>query len=355
MNRHAISKMGLSSPIFQEEFSQILPIRLIFQRALTTLTVGSGFQRENLVGVGYDEDSGDVFGQDIDGRTLDDLSYTDLRQGATLGDSTELYTIPAGFNRSNVKAFVIDSGASQSALYFDNCSFVVAASETDAFAFATARVYNLTPPYSCGDVEGVVHHNFLNQFAAVLRVKRPSGCNVVLVDNSQANLGSDINFTDFGTEWCFPENANVSMEANVSFTANFGNSTDALTTIRNGIVTEISTTINDVVARYVNWTGILQTNDRFVTPTIDNVSITYNIPVAGGGTCDCPASGNWEICDGSICNLTSSCDIGTNKLRVCSGSGLLIQAGGSIYARGGCFIGNNARFHNPLRPMFCSS
>ena len=42
---------------------------------------------------------------------------------------------------------------------------------------------------------------------------------------------------------------------------------------------------------------------------------------APAATCDCPSSGSdWEINDGSTCQLTTACDIGTGRVRVNNGN-----------------------------------
>jgi hypothetical protein len=61
-------------------------------------------------------------------------------------------------------------------------------------------------------------------------------------------------------------------------------------------------------------------------PFVSDVNITYTA-AGGGGTCDCPASGDWTISDGSICALTTKCVI-TGNLHITNGKLALIS--GSI-------------------------
>ena len=42
-------------------------------------------------------------------------------------------------------------------------------------------------------------------------------------------------------------------------------------------------------------------------------------------TCDCPTSGDWFIEDGSVCNLTTSCDIPNNNIFISSSSSLTVH------------------------------
>jgi len=64
--------------------------------------------------------------------------------------------------------------------------------------------------------------------------------------------------------------------------------------------------------------------------------VSYNGTVylrqEAAATCDCPASGNWEISDGSTCELTAACDLGTNRLRIIDGA-LRIMGGGVLRVR----------------------
>ncbi len=53
-------------------------------------------------------------------------------------------------------------------------------------------------------------------------------------------------------------------------------------------------------------------------------------------SCSCPGSGNFEIINGDECEITTVCDIGTNKFRTLDGR-MNIRSGGAIRA-GGCFI-----------------
>jgi len=52
---------------------------------------------------------------------------------------------------------------------------------------------------------------------------------------------------------------------------------------------------------------------------ISNVWVSYST-ISVGETCDCPASGNWEINDGSICTLSTTCSLSGGSLHVSNGS-----------------------------------
>lgn len=83
-------------------------------------------------------------------------------------------------------------------------------------------------------------------------------------------------------------------------------------------------------------------SDLFVNATYS--SNTYNetqanaVNCGGADPCSCPDSGNFEISDGLICNITTACDIGNNRFRVNANNGVQIYA--NIRA-GGCYIDNN--------------
>jgi|TARA_Y100000034_G_scaffold114936_1_gene151546 hypothetical protein len=75
----------------------------------------------------------------------------------------------------------------------------------------------------------------------------------------------------------------------------------------------------------------------------DYYKYAYDLGVAGtrievfvepAGTCDCPSvDTDWEISDGSICTLSSACDIGTGKIHVNNGA-LYVDSGAELYCAG---------------------
>jgi hypothetical protein len=70
----------------------------------------------------------------------------------------------------------------------------------------------------------------------------------------------------------------------------------------------------------------------FYSPILMN-DITFDLfNVVEDTICDCP-SGNWEINDGTICNLATVCNIPTYNLRIGDG-GLRINDGGSLTVNG---------------------
>ncbi|KKQ99920.1 MAG: hypothetical protein UT24_C0021G0009 [Candidatus Woesebacteria bacterium GW2011_GWB1_39_12] len=69
-----------------------------------------------------------------------------------------------------------------------------------------------------------------------------------------------------------------------------------------------------------------------------NISAPTTIVTPPATTCDCPTSGNWIIDDGSICELTTTCNIGANALRITNGR-LRIQGNGRLDATH-CFVCN---------------
>jgi len=82
------------------------------------------------------------------------------------------------------------------------------------------------------------------------------------------------------------------------------------------------TTITDTVGHVLNITV-------YVEDTSGNTKQNSTVIIVGESTCDCPASGNWEISDGSTCELTAACDLGTNRLRIIDGA-LRIMGGGVL-------------------------
>lgn len=90
----------------------------------------------------------------------------------------------------------------------------------------------------------------------------------------------------------------------------------------------------------------------------ENRTFQFNIssPIYGAPppstTCDCPVAGNWEINDGSICELSTICDIRPNKLIINNG-GLRILSGGRMRTDG-CYSCYTCRLYvDSLGGLFC--
>ena len=64
--------------------------------------------------------------------------------------------------------------------------------------------------------------------------------------------------------------------------------------------------------------------------------LDLNITAAPADQCDCPGSGDFEINDGSDCELSTTCDIGSNKFRLSDGKMRIVGSG--VIRAGGCFI-----------------
>lgn len=67
--------------------------------------------------------------------------------------------------------------------------------------------------------------------------------------------------------------------------------------------------------------------------TVDfyNATIWYKAVPPPSVTCNCPSSGNWVINDGSVCQLTTTCNIPNNNLNIDNGE-LHIENGGILQA-----------------------
>lgn len=73
----------------------------------------------------------------------------------------------------------------------------------------------------------------------------------------------------------------------------------------------------------------------------NHLSASCTVPAAP--TCDCPsANTDWNIGDGSICSLTTVCDIGTGKLLIDNGA--LYIDGGELHSAGAAIDVENGRF-----------
>ena len=124
-------------------------------------------------------------------------------------------------------------------------------------------------------------------------------------------------------------------------------------TLNNG-VDEVNWSIDDD-ANFAQFKFKMYANSTD-TNILYNFNATFDNFSAGGAaapsTCDCPTSGNWEIDDASVCTLSTTCNIGTNKLRINDGA-LLIQASGYLRT-GGCYVADTERlFVDDEGGLFC--
>ena len=70
-------------------------------------------------------------------------------------------------------------------------------------------------------------------------------------------------------------------------------------------------------------------------------------------SCSCPGSGNWHIINGDECELTTTCDLTTNKFRVLDGK-MRILSGGYIRAGGGCYVNDSQSLYvDDSGGLFC--
>ncbi|MEK6891761.1 MAG: hypothetical protein AABX25_01125, partial [Nanoarchaeota archaeon] len=114
-----------------------------------------------------------------------------------------------------------------------------------------------------------------------------------------------------------------------------------------GVITYVNFSLSGTTAQVSNVTkitgvaGDVINFTMYATDTNNNVKQNSTLITIVAGTCTCPASGDWEISDGSICELTTTCDLGANRLRVNNG-GLRILGG--VLRASGCYIDKSAKF-----------
>lgn len=88
---------------------------------------------------------------------------------------------------------------------------------------------------------------------------------------------------------------------------------------------------------YIN-VSAWDTSGNFNTSNTSFIT-AQNVVGAAVTVCDCPSSGDWDINDGTICEITTECNIGTNSIHITSG-GLRILNGGGVIADG-CYTADN--------------
>ncbi len=99
----------------------------------------------------------------------------------------------------------------------------------------------------------------------------------------------------------------------------------------------INWTVNATGKGNYLWSINFTSNNSYVLPNGSNVfRLNISNIVTAADSCTCPGSGNWEIVNGDVCTLTTTCNLGANKLRIVNGK-LRIMSGGKLVVHGGCF------------------
>jgi hypothetical protein len=239
---------------------------------LLTYTLGSGTY-DDIIGAAMDDDASDeadIFL--IDGTVLStaDLGNTGLKQALSFSSSST-WSIPAGFNATNILGFVINTGSSQAAVFFKNKSFVTDPNnENPPFAFTDVYSYTVPSGFDMGKVIGVSYDAGGNDLALLLNN------NSFISDPTQTDLTTNSDIIDHHVIAYFSDlklitYSNITLQTRVSndtvtfspWSKNYTNPTG----------TEVIAEPN--IARYIQYKARFDTPDKYITPFLENVSINF--------------------------------------------------------------------------------
>lgn len=126
-----------------------------------TYTIPSGFKNEDILGFAYDAAYSDFAVFFRNGSYSTDTSQTSFGSNVAFTGSRS-WTIPTGFNESDIVGFAFHNGANDIAVFFRNGSYVSdtnAALTDSTIAFTNLETYTINSGKDHDDIVGVFHHD----------------------------------------------------------------------------------------------------------------------------------------------------------------------------------------------------
>ena len=199
------------------------------------------------------------------------------------------YTLPAGYNVSNIIGFAMRAPFPETAVFFNNCTtnciYLQVGTVSSPFSFSTSNTITVPSGISIKNALGSVFTRGSNDFAVFL----PNSSHIV--DASVTTFTQQIDLVN-PTLDTYPANINITTRTNISMQARVSNDSidwEEWQTFRNdndGSYFTQNATINRI-ARYVQCRGVFSTPDYYVTPSLSYCAINYT-----EGTAEAPAEGD---------------------------------------------------------------
>ncbi|MCH7561686.1 MAG: hypothetical protein IIC67_10050, partial [Thaumarchaeota archaeon] len=244
-----------------------------FTSALHKYTILSDWSRDDIVGFAQDDDVSDtLFAFFRNGSVLQsgDLGTFGFNQDVSL-TTANTWSIPSDFNVSDVIGFAINSDNTDSAVFFKNGSYVHANSETVPFTFSVFHAYSLPSDFDANNAIGIAYDRAADDAAMFFR---------------NGSFVSDIVQTAFTTDVVFDTmlaatyHSGFDLVTHTNITMQTRVSNDSITFTpwsRNYTNPDGSESIEDNLARYIQYKAVLETPDKYITPHLEDVSINYTI------------------------------------------------------------------------------
>lgn len=182
------------------------------------------------------------------------------------------YTLPEGFNISDIIAFSTCTATNVAAVFFRNGSFITTG-ENPPFTFTTVRRFTLPAGWNASDAIGVEHDHASVDVAMFFR----NGS--YLTAPNQANYNGDFAFTDVIAPSTYNSGSitgnNLTESTNITLQTRVSNDSVAFTDWSYSYENSSSQPLAATTARYVQYRALFFTPDPYVTPQLENVTINY--------------------------------------------------------------------------------
>ncbi|MEK6946375.1 MAG: hypothetical protein AABX32_02105, partial [Nanoarchaeota archaeon] len=248
---------------------------VLFTNNLFSYSLPAGKNYDDIVGFGMDDDGNDrgyVFFRDGTAAFTLDLGATSFNQNVAFTAGTSTYTLPAGFNVSDIIGFSIDTTQTGNATaFFRNGSYLVSEGEIHPFSFTISYAYTIPSDFNSADSIGVIYDSGSNDFGMFFRNRSiVTNTNVLAFNNDipltgvvQATYHSDQNLTTY---------TNITLQTRISNDTVIWTPWSNLYYIGDG-----SEVVQDDFARYIQYKANFKTPSPYKTPYLENVSINYTV------------------------------------------------------------------------------
>ncbi|HLG24818.1 MAG TPA: hypothetical protein VI564_07860, partial [Candidatus Nanoarchaeia archaeon] len=238
---------------------------------LRRYTIPAGFDYNDIIGFASRDQTTDEFVFYINGSTSADTTQADYTSDIAYANGQNTWTIPAGFNATEIIDFEINSDGTDSAVFFKNGTFIVAAAETPPLAFATVRLYTVPAGFNTRDIIGFSYHEGANDVVAFFR----NG--TIISDTAQLNFGSDIAFATVLNS-IYPTDLNLTETTNITLQTRISNDSTTFTNWSSVYIDPSGAqTLDAQYGKFIQYRAAFYSPWEYITPFLQNVSINYTL------------------------------------------------------------------------------
>lgn len=244
-----------------------------FSSTLVAYTIPSVWDYQDIVGFGWDTAGGgngkDIYAFFKNGSVAGDLNQETFQNDLDFTGTTSSYTIPAGFNTSDIIGFAIERG-SDAAVFFKNKSVVEADSNDPPFSFTNYFTYTLLPGFDTNDAIGIGYDRGANDIAIFFN----NGS--IVSDTDTTSLGENMDFDDGVFLATYNSGFNILAFTNITLQTRMSNDSTTFTPWSDLYINHNgSENISGNIGRYIQYKAVLSTPDKYITPYLQNVTINF--------------------------------------------------------------------------------